>query len=387
MAPLTAAALLAQQVASNALRDALFLTWFPVTTLPYFIAAAAILAIPRRSRPAVSSPGSGRLAVVPSILGLNSPVPGGMESARRTPARGLGARLLSRQRAWRDRDLSVLVVAQRALRPAFGEGADGASGRGGRLGGLAGGVGAERVTALMSQGALFLSAGTVGRGLRGGFRFHRARYACAACTTAGARGDDGADGPRSGACHCCEISRWWSRSPPHSPHWWTICSRRKRLLVGKGRAPGAFLRPLLRRDRPRRVPAAGPVRTRVLARIGLGGSVASHPLLVGAAGLLGFMVPAPWRGILPRGLDVTLRASVFRAGYELFYTPLPEAAKRAAKSAVDVSADCLGKGAGAALIVLLTRLVPLYTFVAVNLAGVLAAGAEFPLRAACARVM
>ena len=73
---------------------------------------------------------------------------------------------------------------------------------------------------------------------------------------------------------------------------------------------------------------------------------------------------------------MTLRASIFRAGYELFYTPLPEAAKRAAKSAVDVSADCVGKGAGAALIVLLTRLDPVYTFVAVNIAGVLTAGME-----------
>ena len=114
----------------------------------------------------------------------------------------------------------------------------------------------------------------------------------------------------------------------------------------------------------------------ILARIGLGGSVASHPLLVGAAGVLGFVAPAPWRAILPRGLDVTLRASIFRAGYELFYTPLPEAVKRAAKSAVDVSADCIGKGAGAALIVLLTRLDPVYTFVAVNVAGVVTAGME-----------
>ncbi len=115
----------------------------------------------------------------------------------------------------------------------------------------------------------------------------------------------------------------------------------------------------------------------VLARVGLGGSVASHSLLVGAASLLAFIIPAPWRGILPRGLDVTVRASVYRAGYELFYTPLPEAAKRAAKSTVDVSVDCLGKSAGAALIVLLTRLDPVYTFLTVNAAGVLAAGAEF----------
>jgi hypothetical protein len=111
----------------------------------------------------------------------------------------------------------------------------------------------------------------------------------------------------------------------------------------------------------------------ILFRIGLAGSMASHPLLVGAAIVLGFIAPAPWRAILPRGLDVTLRASIFRAGYELFYMPLAEASKRAAKSAVDVSADCLGKGPAPADRASPSR--PL-TFVAVNIAGVLAAAAE-----------
>jgi len=41
VAPLTAAALIAQQVGSNAIRDGLFLSRFPVTSLPYFIAAAS----------------------------------------------------------------------------------------------------------------------------------------------------------------------------------------------------------------------------------------------------------------------------------------------------------------------------------------------------------
>ena len=45
----------------------------------------------------------------------------------------------------------------------------------------------------------------------------------------------------------------------------------------------------------------------VLGRIGLGGSVVSHPLAVGVAGLLAFLAPTPWRGILPRGLDVVVR--------------------------------------------------------------------------------
>ncbi len=114
----------------------------------------------------------------------------------------------------------------------------------------------------------------------------------------------------------------------------------------------------------------------VLRRLGLGGAVASHAAAVGAACLLGFVVPGPWRGILSRGLDVSVRGSVFRAGYELFYTPLPESTKRAAKSVIDVAADCFGKGAGAALILMFTMLTPRYATSAVNVAGVLAAGAE-----------
>ena len=113
-----------------------------------------------------------------------------------------------------------------------------------------------------------------------------------------------------------------------------------------------------------------------LTRLGLAGSVASHPVVVGAAAVLGFVLPAPWRGILPRSLDVTLRSSVFRAGYELFYTPLPEATKRSAKSIVDVAWDCFGNAGGAALILVLTRLGAAHSLAAVNVAAVIAAGAE-----------
>jgi hypothetical protein len=88
-------------------------------------------------------------------------------------------------------------------------------------------------------------------------------------------------------------------------------------------------------------------------------------------------MPAPWRGILPRGFDVAVRNSVFRAGYELLYTPLPEETKRAVKSLVDVAIDCAGKGAGAVLVLLLVGLAPLQAFYAVNLAVLVAAGAEF----------
>jgi ATP/ADP translocase len=100
----------------------------------------------------------------------------------------------------------------------------------------------------------------------------------------------------------------------------------------------------------------------VLERLGLGGSVASHPAVVGVFTLLGFVLPAPWRAILPRGFDVVVRSSTFRAGYELLYTPLAESAKRSVKSLIDVAFDCAGKGAGALLILLLVWMAPSHTF-------------------------
>ena len=114
-----------------------------------------------------------------------------------------------------------------------------------------------------------------------------------------------------------------------------------------------------------------------LSRLGLGGSVASHSVVVGTAGLLGFVVPGPWRGILPRGLDMSLRNSIVRAGYELLYTPLPPSAKRSVKSLIDVTGDSAGKAVGAGLALLMTRLAPADSLVAVNVAIVVATAAEF----------
>jgi hypothetical protein len=74
---------------------------------------------------------------------------------------------------------------------------------------------------------------------------------------------------------------------------------------------------------------------------------------------------------------VVVRASTFRAGYELFYTPVAEATKRSAKSIIDVAFDSAGKGAGAVLILVLVALAPSRPFVALNLAVACAAAGEF----------
>jgi hypothetical protein len=377
VAPLTAAALISQQVASNAVRDALFLTWFQVTSLPYFMAAVAVLAIPAAESSGRLLARFGPARVVPFILGVHSVlflaewsllgvhprVASGLIYVHTSMLGAIGiSAFWSMLNERFDPHAAKALMARVAAAAAFG--------------GLVGGVGAERVTVLMSQGALFtllaLSGGAcvvgsvvIGRGMPA----RRGR-------------PEVQDDRRSG---WVEIRR-------------VPLLRELALVIALAAALAALVDYLLKAEAVTWLGKGEPLvrffglfyagtalvafllqatlGRAVLARIGLGGSVASHSVLVGAAGLLGFVAPTPWRAILPRGLDVTLRASIFRAGYELFYTPLPEAAKRAAKSTVDVSADCLGKGAGAALIVLLTRLDPVYTFVAVNLAGVLAAGAE-----------
>ena len=58
-------------------------------------------------------------------------VPGGVVPSRLAAAGGGGAPVCTYRRAGRDRDLLLLVAAQRALRPAFGEASDGACGGGG----------------------------------------------------------------------------------------------------------------------------------------------------------------------------------------------------------------------------------------------------------------
>jgi hypothetical protein len=377
VAPLTAAALLAQQVASNALRDALFLSWFPVTALPYLIAISAVLAVP-------AAGSSGRLLVrfgparlVPIAFGLSGVLfvtewallagqPRVASVLLYVHASVLGAIAISA--FWSllnerfDPHAAKPIMARVAAAAAFG--------------GLAGGIGAERVAALLSPRALLLALALI-----------------SAVSAAGAvsigRG--------------MPVRRSLPLEPEDHPSGWTEIRRVPllrdlALVVALAAGLASLVDYVLKAEA---VAAFGPgeplvrffglfyaatglaafvlqatLGRFVLARLGLGGSVASHPIVVGAAGLLGFIVPPPWRGILPRGLDVTLRASVFRAGYELFYTPLPDVTKRTAKSVVDVAADCLGKSGGAAVILILTRVAPAYAIPAVHVAGILAAGVE-----------
>jgi hypothetical protein len=87
----------------------------------------------------------------------------------------------------------------------------------------------------------------------------------------------------------------------------------------------------------------------VLEKLGLSvatGAPALTFLIGGAATLL---VPGLRSLVLTRAGEAVLRASIYRAGYELFYTPIALHDKRAVKSIIDVGVDRTGDIVGATI--------------------------------------
>ena len=378
VAPLTAATLIAQQVGGNAMRDGLFLSLFPVQSLPYFMAGTAVLAIAASQLSGRLLARLGPVRVVPALVASNA-------------ALFLVEWVLL---GWQPRAAAVLLylhsgvlggIAISAFWSLLNERFDPHSAKplmmrvagAASFGGLVGGVGAERVAALLPEGALLPLLALVG----------------GVCLAGALAVGKGAPAGRRHVADVPDRAGAWAQLR-HQP-----LLRDLALVIALAAMLGALVDYLLKAEAVAYF-GRGPQLVRffglfysgtamvamlvqaslgrlALERLGLGGSVASHPAVVGAASLLGFVLPAPWRGILPRGADTVVRNSTFRAGYELLYTPVAESAKRSAKSVIDVACDCAGKGAGAILILLLVGLAPSHPLAAVNLAAALAAGGEF----------
>ena len=95
-----------------------------------------------------------------------------------------------------------------------------------------------------------------------------------------------------------------------------------------------------------------------LQRLGIARTVGTLPMAVSLGGLLALIVPGVLTGTLARGMEQVFRSSLFRAGYELFYMPIPAREKRAAKQAVDVGFDRLGDAMGSLVVKSLLLLGP-----------------------------
>jgi AAA family ATP:ADP antiporter len=96
----------------------------------------------------------------------------------------------------------------------------------------------------------------------------------------------------------------------------------------------------------------------VLERFGLAFSAATPSGAMLAGSVAGLVAPGLGSLLVARGGESVFRSSFFRAGYELFYTPVPADEKRAAKTLIDVGFDRLGDGVGGGFVRLAALLAP-----------------------------
>ena len=88
----------------------------------------------------------------------------------------------------------------------------------------------------------------------------------------------------------------------------------------------------------------------LLGRLGIARSAALLPAGVSVGAVGAFFVPGLAPVMLARGVEVVLRSSLFRAAYELLFTPVAPREKRATKLLLDVGAARVGDVVGGILI-------------------------------------
>jgi len=108
----------------------------------------------------------------------------------------------------------------------------------------------------------------------------------------------------------------------------------------------------------------------VLERFGLGASAATPSAALLLGGLGGLIAPGLQGVMAARAGESVFRGSLFRSSYELFYTPILPADKRAAKSVIDVGFDRLGDAVGGAVIRVLLVLAPALQYTAIMVAAI-----------------
>jgi ATP:ADP antiporter, AAA family len=112
-----------------------------------------------------------------------------------------------------------------------------------------------------------------------------------------------------------------------------------------------------------------------LRRLGLGRTVAWHPMVVAFGAGASLAGPAFVMAPLARSLELVLRGSFLRSGYELFFTPVPPREKRAVKTFIDVGCDRMGDAFGAGVLQLLLLLGPQQAVKPILVIAIAAAGA------------
>ena len=110
--------------------------------------------------------------------------------------------------------------------------------------------------------------------------------------------------------------------------------------------------------------------TWALEKLGLALTASTPSLALVVGGIGGLIFPGLEGALVARAGESTFRGSLFRTGYEIFYTPIPADEKRAAKSIIDVGFDRLGDAVGGGLIRLLILLPATSQYGAIMMASI-----------------
>jgi hypothetical protein len=102
-----------------------------------------------------------------------------------------------------------------------------------------------------------------------------------------------------------------------------------------------------------------------LEKLGLALTAAAPSLAVIAGSIVSLIAPGIRSLTAARGGETVLRGSFFKAGYELFYTPIPSVEKRVVKPIIDVAFDRLGDAVGGGSVQLILLLLPAQQRVAI----------------------
>lgn len=361
-----AAVVSAQFIAGKVARDALYLASLAVTSLPVMVVVTAVVSVVlvgmsstalRRIAPARFVPAmfvvSGALLVIEWALNLTAPKLAAPLVYLHIS--GLGPMLAS----------GFWLIATERFDPHTAKKRFGQVAGMGTVGGLLGGLLAERVATVFGSAAIllvlallnFLAAWLV-RLLAPQSHAHQAQWADAATP------ELAAEAPRSGL-----------RALTATPYLRSLAT-----LVLLGTLGASILDYLFKAQA---VEALGrgvelgrffavyytaislvafvvqiSVNSAALERLGLATVVSTPSIALVIGSLGGLMAPGLESITVVRGGESVMRASLFRSAYEIFYTPVSAADKRAAKSLIDVGFDRLGDAVGGGLVRMVLFVVP-----------------------------
>ena len=346
--------MIAQQVGGKAVRDALFLSSFRVSSLPSMMAAGAVLSLvavfsvsrvmarhsPRNVMPVLFSVNAAGLTLIWALTALS---PRAAAIGLYLDTAVLGPVIISG--FW---SLINERFAPHTARPAIARIASG-----GTLGGVLGGLATWRMSSVMpvSTAVLFLAGANVAC-VAGALALRRID-AAASVSAPGERATSALQALRK-TPFLRNLALLVALGAAISSLLDYVFSAQATSAYGKGPGLLAFFSLFGLAVSVVSLVLQVTLGRIAMQKVGLAVNIAVLPGIVIVGSALGLAVPGLGSAAVLRGAEMVQRNTLFRSAYELLYTPLPEARKRATKALIDVGFDRLGTvlGSGGAMVVL-----------------------------------